>query len=114
MRAPFPLIFSAALVMSLAGCESVMMIPANEDIRAETFCLLSVADIHAIERLAAAVAPHRDVHSIHATSRDQVSVECGEPHTEYAEMLSFTAHRKNGHWVADKKSIGTYRPIIVN
>ena len=31
-----------------------MMFPANEDIRAETFRLLSLADIHEIERLAPA------------------------------------------------------------
>ena len=89
------------------------MVPQDKFISPETFRFLSVADIHAIERLAIAVTPEKGVHSIHATSGDEVSVECGDPYHQDAVVLSFTAHRKNGRWVADKKSIGASRPIIV-
>ncbi len=108
------LVVAATFTISLSGCESVLVVPANEDVSAEASRLLSTADIHEIERIAVAVAPRKDIHSIHATSSDQVSVECGDPYRQNAQMISFTVHRRNGRWVADRKSIGTYSPIIVD
>jgi hypothetical protein len=96
------------------GCESVLMFPANQDIRAETFRLLSLADIHEIERLAVAVAPQQALTSIRATSHDEATVECDDAYGQDAKMTTFTARRKGARWVADRSSIGSYRPIIVN
>jgi hypothetical protein len=113
MPATPTLVLAAAFTLTLAACESVLILPANEDIRSETLRVLTVADIHQIERLATAVTPTRPVRSIHATSRDQATVECGDPYFQDAKMVSFTARRRNGRWVADRSSIRTYQPIIV-
>ena len=106
-------ILAAAVAVGFVRCGSVLMVPQDEFISHEAYRFLSIADIHAIERLAIAVTAAKGLHSIHATRSDEVSVECGDPYHQDAVVLSFTAHRKNGHWVADKKSIGTSRPIIV-
>ncbi len=113
MRATLPAFAAATFAMSILGCESMLVVPADEVISAETFRLLSRADIHAVERLAVAIAPEKPITAIRATSPDQVSVECGDPYRREAMVTYFTAHRKSGRWVVDKPSIASAQPVIL-
>jgi hypothetical protein len=113
MRATSALISAATFALSFAGCESIFIYPANEYISPEAFRFLSPADIREIERLAIAVVPRKDLHSIHATSSDQASVECGDPYVQNAQMTAFAARRKDGRWIVDRSSISTFQPVIV-
>ena len=110
-------IFAAGLLstictVGLGACTSVLVLPADVEI-VPTKYHLGPADIRAIQSLPVAAGITKPLRSIQALSADRVHVTCGVPWLREAEMISFTAQRKNGHWLIDKLSINKYQPIIV-
>ena len=88
------------------------MVPPEIDV-VRTKYPLNASDIWALKRLPLEVGITKPVRHLQARSADEVDVDCGEPWLRNAEMISFTARRKNGRWFVDKSSIAKYEPVIV-
>ena len=113
-----PLPYSATLLVAistlgLTACSSLLVLPANMQI-VPTRYHLSPADVYAIQRLPPAVGIKGDLHSITASSPDEVQVECGDPYVGGGHMMIFTARRKDGRWAVDRSSIKSSQAIVLD
>jgi hypothetical protein len=54
---------------------------------------------------------HRAVHSIYANKPDEVGVQSAQPQGPRDTIVSFTARRKDGHWVIVSGSVETMQMI---
>jgi hypothetical protein len=106
------ILFGAVCTAVLGACTSFEVLPAEIDVAPAKYPL-SPSDIRALQRLPLAVGITKPVRHIQARGADKVDVTCGEPWLRGAQMISFTARRKNGHWFVDKSSINKFEPIIV-
>jgi hypothetical protein len=106
------ILFGVVCTAGLGACASFEVVPAEIDV-VPTQYPLSPSDIRALQRLPLAVGITKPVRHIQAQSANQVYVTCGEPWLRDAQMISFTARRKNEHWFVDKSSINKFEPIIL-
>jgi hypothetical protein len=72
---------------------------------------LSREDIQQIAELPYTTGVHRGVHSIYAKKLNEADVQSGIPKWPNDTIVSFTAHKKSGHWKIVQGSISTMRLI---